>query len=219
MRVATQVAHDLLHIGAVTLEPNKPFVWASGIEAPIYTDNRRIIAFPVERTFIANSLADLIKRRYPEATVVGGVATAGIPHAALVAERLNLPMIYVRGKAKDHGTNSQIEGKLEATDKVVLIDDLISTGGSVLDAAKVVQAAGAEVVGVAAIFSYELPDSLTNFNNANIRLHTLTTYTDLIETANAEGDMSDAELALVRTWKDDPWGYGKNLTQLKVASN
>lgn len=214
MRVATQVAHDLLHIGAVTLEPAKPFVWASGIKAPIYTDNRLIIGFPEERMYIANCLADLIKRRYPTATVIGGVATAGIPHAALVAERLNLPMIYVRSKAKDHGTNSQIEGKLNATDQVVLIDDLISTGGSVLAAAEVVQAAGATVAGVAAIFTYELPDSLTNFTNANIRLHTLTTYTDLIETANSEGDMSDADLALVRTWKDDPWGYGRAVSSI-----
>ena len=164
--IARQIAADLLDINAVTLSPSKPFLWASGIKAPIYTDNRRTIAFPKVRQHIADGLADYIKTTFPTATVIAGVATAGIPHAALVADRLGLPMSYVRSKPKDHGTGKQIEGQVTAEDQVVLIDDLISTGGSVLGAAKAVQAAGATVLGALGIFSYELPDSTTNFNDA-----------------------------------------------------
>lgn len=134
--IARQIAADLLDINAVTLSPSKPFLWASGIKAPIYTDNRRTIAFPKVRQHIADGLADYIKTTFPTATVIAGVATAGIPHAALVADRLGLPMSYVRSKPKDHGTGKQIEGQVTADDQVVLIDDLISTGGSVLGAAK-----------------------------------------------------------------------------------
>lgn len=180
---AEQIATDLLTIGAVTLAPNHPFLWASGMQAPIYTDNRRTIAFPQVRAHIADGLASLIKHRYPTATVISGVATAGIPHAALVADRLSLPMSYVRAKPKDHGKGKQIEGQMTASDRVVLIDDLISTGGSVLAAAKAVRKAGATVLGVVAIFSYELPDSVVNFQQAGLALTPLTTYSTLITVA------------------------------------
>lgn len=205
--IARQIAADLLDINAVTLSPSKPFLWASGIKAPIYTDNRRTIAFPKVRQHIADGLADYIKTTFPTATVIAGVATAGIPHAALVADRLGLPMSYVRSKPKDHGTGKQIEGQVTAEDQVVLIDDLISTGGSVLGAAKAVQAAGATVLGVLGIFSYELPDSTTNFNDAKLSLHTLTNYSTLVELANEKHDITDAELASLKQWREDPWKW------------
>lgn len=205
--IARQIAADLLDINAVTLLPSKPFLWASGIKAPIYTDNRRTIAFPKVRQHIADGLADYIKTTFPTATVIAGVATAGIPHAALVADRLGLPMSYVRSKPKDHGTGKQIEGQVTADDQVVLIDDLISTGGSVLGAAKAVQAAGATVLGVLGIFSYELPDSTTNFNDAKLSLHTLTNYSTLVELANEKHDITDAELASLKQWREDPWKW------------
>lgn len=205
--IARQIATDLLDINAVTLSPSKPFLWASGIKAPIYTDNRRTIAFPKVRQHIADGLADYIKTTFPTATVIAGVATAGIPHAALVADRLDLPMSYVRSKPKDHGTGKQIEGQVTADDQVVLIDDLISTGGSVLGAAKAVQAAGATVLGVLGIFSYELPDSTKNFNDAKLSLHTLTNYSTLVELANEKHDITDAELASLKQWREDPWKW------------
>lgn len=205
--IARQIAQDLLEINAVTLSPKEPFTWASGIQAPIYTDNRRTIAFPAVRTHIAEGLADYIKSNFPDATVIAGVATAGIPHAAIVADKLGLPMSYVRSKPKDHGTGQQIEGQILPTDKVVLIDDLISTGGSVLGAAKAVQRSGAEVLGVLGIFSYELPDSAENFGKAELSLHTLTNYSTLIQLANENHDIDQAELNSLQQWRQDPWHW------------
>jgi len=210
MTIDQQIATDLLDIQAVTLAPNHPFLWASGMQAPIYTDNRKTIAYPQVRAEIADGLAALIRERYPEATVIGGVATAGIPHAALVADRLNLPMNYVRAKPKDHGKGKQIEGQISAEERVVLIDDLISTGGSVLAAAKAVQAAGAKVLGVVAIFSYELPDSVVNFQQAGLTLTPLTTYSALIAVARQQGEMTPAEFASLQQWREDPWGWPKS---------
>ncbi|MFC6255097.1 orotate phosphoribosyltransferase [Secundilactobacillus hailunensis] len=205
--IARQIAKDLIDINAVTLSPKQPFTWASGIKSPIYTDNRRTIAFPAVRTHIADGLAAYIKATFPEATVVAGVATAGIPHAAIVADKLGLPMSYVRSKPKDHGTGKQVEGQVLPTDKVVLIDDLISTGGSVLSAAKAVQKSGAKVLGVLGIFSYELPDSATNFADAGLSLHTLTNYSTLIQLANENQDITQAELNSLQQWRQDPWHW------------
>lgn len=207
MRISQKIAADLLQIGAVTLSPNKPFLWASGMQAPIYTDNRQTIAYPQVRASIADGLAALIQDRYPAATVIGGVATAGIPHAALVADRLHLPMNYVRSKPKDHGRGKQIEGQISPADQVVLIDDLISTGGSVLTAAKAVQATGATVLGVVAIFSYELPDSAKNFAAAGLTLTPLTTYSALINVAREDGEMTPTEFESLQQWREDPWGW------------
>lgn len=206
-QIAEQIASDLLEINAVTLSPNKPFTWASGIQAPIYTDNRRTIAFPAVRTHIADGLAAYIRETFPEATVIAGVATAGIPHAAIVADKLGLAMSYVRSKPKAHGTGQQIEGQILPSDKVVMIDDLISTGGSVLDAAKPVQAVGATVLGVLGIFSYELPDSVRNFDAAHLSLHTLTNYSTLIELANQKHDIDENELNSLKKWREDPWHW------------
>ncbi|MBM7618020.1 orotate phosphoribosyltransferase [Weissella uvarum] len=199
-----EVAQALLDIQAVKLQPNEPFTWASGLKSPIYTDNRKTISFPKVRRLIASGLADLIREKYPDATVIGGVATAGIPHAALVAEMLDLPMIYVRSKPKDHGAGKQIEGALKPEDKVVLIDDLISTGGSVLGAVDAVRREGSTVLGVLAIFSYELPDADKNFAAANTPFESLTNYSALLEVEKAAGAMSEAELKALADWRLDP---------------
>ncbi|KAA8456966.1 orotate phosphoribosyltransferase [Weissella paramesenteroides] len=196
----TAVAKSLLDIAAIKLQPNDPFTWASGIKSPIYTDNRKTISFPDARRIIIDGLAALIKEQYPNVEVIGGVATAGIPHAAWVAEKLDLPMIYVRSKPKDHGTGKQIEGVLAAGQKVVLIDDLISTGGSVLGAVKATQAAGGEVLGVAAIFSYELPAATINFAQAATPFSSLTNFSSLIQVAQKTGEITADELTMIANW-------------------
>ncbi|QOD85799.1 orotate phosphoribosyltransferase [Weissella viridescens] len=199
-----EVAQALLDIQAVKLQPNDPFTWASGLKSPIYTDNRKTISFPKVRQLIANGLADLVKEKYPDATVIGGVATAGIPHAAWVAEVLDLPMVYVRSKPKDHGAGKQIEGVLSDQDQVVLIDDLISTGGSVLGAVDAVRREGSQVAGVLSIFSYELPAADKNFAAAKTDFAPLTTYSALLDVEKASGQMSDADLDVLQDWRVDP---------------
>lgn len=201
------IASDLLKINAVTLSPNEPFTWASGIKAPIYTDNRITISFPEVRTHIADGLSELIRNKFPEVKVIGGVATAGIPHAAIVADKMDLPMIYVRSKPKDHGRGKQMEGRINQQDSIVLIDDLLSTGKSVLNAAQALKNEGYNVIGVVAIFSYELPDSTKNFKEAGIEFDTLTNYSTIIEQAKAENSISDDELVVLRKWRDDPWNW------------
>lgn len=206
---ATVIAGDLLAIKAVTLRPQAPFTWASGILSPIYTDNRLTISYPTVRTHIADGLAALIRAQYPTVEAIGGVATAGIPHAALVAERLDLPLIYVRSKPKDHGQGRQIEGHLEPGTKLVLIDDLLSTGGSVLKAAAAAQREGAAMLGVAAIFSYQLAALDDNFAAAGLAYHTLTDYTTLIQVAKDRGEITAAELTLLHQWREDPAHWQK----------
>lgn len=201
------IASDLLKINAVTLSPNEPFTWASGIKAPIYTDNRITISFPEVRTHIADGLSELIRNKFPKVKVIGGVATAGIPHAAIVADKMDLPMIYVRSKPKDHGRGKQMEGRINQQDPIVLIDDLLSTGKSVLNAAQALKNEGYNVIGVVAIFSYELPDSTKNFKEAGIEFDTLTNYSTIIEQAKAENSISDDELVVLRKWRDDPWNW------------
>ena len=194
-----QVAHILLEKQAVILQPDDPFTWASGIKSPIYCDNRQLLSYPKERRIVAEGLADLIKTYYPEATVIAGTATAGIPHAAWVSEVLGLPMIYVRSKAKDHGRKSQIEGKLSPNDKVVLIDDLISTGGSVLEACRPV-AERATVLGVAAIFTYNLKRAENNFKEAGQTLHILTDLHTLLEVASRDHGLTPDQLETVKAF-------------------
>lgn len=200
MTIAEQVAHSLLEIKAVVLRPNEPFTWASGLKSPIYCDNRLTISYPQVRQLICKGLVEVIKTNYPDAEVIAGTATAGIPHAAWVAEALNLPLIYVRSKPKDHGQGKQIEGVLKAGQKVVVIDDLISTGKSVLGAVQAVQKDNAKVVGVAGIFSYQLAAADVNFKQAQIPLQTVTNYSTLIKVAKAENKISDAELAILKDW-------------------
>lgn len=209
LSIEQQVAQNLLAIKAVFLSPNEPFTWASGIKSPIYCDNRLTMSFPKVRRLIAKGLAEKIKKQFPEVEVIAGTATAGIPHAAWVAEILDLPMVYIRSKAKDHGKGNQIEGQITPGQNMVVIEDLISTGGSVLEACQAAKREGADVLGVAAIFTYELPKGATNFNTAKLPLVTLTNYTTLIQTALEEGYISEADLALLTAWKHDPENWLK----------
>ena len=207
--VANNIASQLLKIKAVTLNPKEPFVWASGIKAPIYTDNRLTIAYPDFRQTIAHDLTELIKEKYPEAEVIGGVATAGIPHATGVSNILNLPLNYVRPQKKDHGKKSQIEGRCQKGDKVVLIDDLISTGGSILKAVKAVEEEGGDVIGTVAIFSYDLPESTKNFADAHTKLFTLTDYPTMIQVAQQLNYVEESDMELLQQWYQDPESWGK----------
>ncbi len=204
MTTKKMIAEKLLTIKAVSLNPTDPFIWASGMKSPIYCDNRITMSYPAVRREIASGLAELIKRHYPDVEVIAGTATAGIPHAAWVAELLDLPMVYIRGKAKDHGKGNQIEGRITQDQKMVVIEDLISTGGSVIEAAQAAENEGADVLGVAAIFTYELPQGIGNFTKNNIPLNTLTNYSTLIDVALEKGYIDASEINLLREWKKDP---------------
>ncbi|MFR3286219.1 MAG: orotate phosphoribosyltransferase [Enterococcus casseliflavus] len=193
-----------LDIEAIFLRPNEPFTWASGIKSPIYCDNRIIMSYPHVRRAIAKGLAAVIKTTYPEAEVIAGTATAGIPHAAWVAELLDLPMVYIRSKAKEHGKGNQIEGRIKPNQKMVVIEDLLSTGGSVLEACEAAKREGADVLGVAAIFTYELPQVQENFDQAGLSYVTLTNYTALIESALETGAIQESDVALLQEWRKDP---------------
>lgn len=199
-----EIAKDLLKIKAVKLSPAKPFTWASGIKSPIYCDNRLTISYPEIRKQIAQGLAAQIKAEFPDVEVIGGVATAGIPHAAWVADELGLPLIYVRSKPKDHGRGKQIEGVLPAHAKTVLIDDLLSTGGSVLKAVKAAQNEGADVIGVGAIFSYQLPAVSANFKQVGLSFTTLTNYSELLEAATEENYIAADQLETLKKWRKAP---------------
>lgn len=200
----TEIASHLLAIKAVFLRPNEPFTWASGMLSPIYCDNRLTLSYPEVRDDIASGLAGLIKDKFPKAEMVAGTATAGIPHAALAADRLRLPMCYVRSKPKAHGKGNQIEGTVKNGQKVVVIEDLISTGGSVLEAVSALKKAGCDVLGVAAIFTYGLPKADIAFKNADVEYHTLTDYDTLTETALAGGYISEADAGKLKEWKANP---------------
>lgn len=209
MTVEKTIAKHLLDIKAVTLNPTSPFTWASGMKSPIYCDNRITMGYPSVRKKIAQDMADLIRENYPDVEVIAGTATAGIPHAAWVAEVLDLPMVYIRGKAKDHGKGNQIEGRLIPGQKMVVIEDLISTGGSVIEACEAAAKEGAEILGVAAIFTYELPKGVENFKQHDISLKTLTNYTTLIEVALETKTIESEEVSLLKQWKKDPLNWKK----------
>lgn len=202
--IAAEIAKDLLSIEAVSLSPDEPFTWASGIKSPIYCDNRITMSYPKVRRAIAQGLAEEIKKNFPDVEVIAGTATAGIPHAAWVAEILDLPMVYIRSKAKDHGKGNQIEGRIKAGQKMVVIEDLISTGGSVLEAVAAATKEGANVLGVAAIFTYELAKGVNNFKQADTKLVTLTNYSTLIEIALEEKYINEDQLTLLKKWRENP---------------
>ena len=204
MEQAEKIADLLLECEAVSLNPKEPYTWASGIKSPIYCDNRITLSYPAVRKEIAKGLADIIRKFYPETEVIAGTATAGIPHAAWVAEELDLPMIYIRSKAKGHGKQNQIEGRLTEGQKVVCIEDLISTGGSVIDAASAVQQAGGVVVGCAAIFSYQLDAAMDNFRKVDLPIHTLSNYSALIKAAAEKGIIKSEDKMLLNEWRDNP---------------
>lgn len=203
-----QVARYLLEIGAVALRPQEPFTWTSGIKSPIYCDNRLTLSFPVVRGYIAEAFAELIRASYPDAEVIAGTATAGIPHAAWVADKLGLPMAYIRDKAKGHGKQNQIEGLIAPGQKVIVIEDLISTGGSSIKAAQAVQEAGGVPLAVLAIFSYELDRAVDAFAAADIPLQSLSNYSTLIDVALAQGTIADSDVALLQSWRKDPAAFG-----------
>lgn len=193
--------------GAIKLRPAEPFTWASGWKSPIYCDNRLTLSYPAIRTWIKNTLADGIRQQFPNVEIIAGVATAGIPHAALVADELGLPMVYVRSEAKKHGLSNQIEGKPVGGASIVVIEDLVSTGGSSLTAVTALRNAGAQVLGMAALFTYAFPAADKAFAEADCRLYTLSDYPALIEHARNKGTI-DADTAVVlNTWRENPSGW------------
>lgn len=204
MNNAKKFAGFLLKIEAVFLRPQDPFTWASGIKSPIYCDNRLTLSYPEVRSQVEQGIADNILANYPDCEVVVGTSTAGIAHAALVADILKLPMAYVRGSAKDHGRNNQIEGRVSAGQKVVVVEDLISTGGSVIDVVEVLRAAGAEVLGVASIFTYGLQKGIDRMNAANVLNVSLSNYDALIEAA-VEGDyIKESDIKKLQAFQKNP---------------
>ena len=203
MTLSKEIARDLLKIKAVYLKPEEPFTWASGIKSPIYTDNRVTLAYPETRTLIEDGFVEKIRAEFPDVEVIAGTATAGIPHGAIIADKMNLPFAYIRSKPKDHGAGNQIEGRVAPGQKMVVIEDLISTGGSVLDAIAAAKREGADVIGAAAIFTYELPKAEKNFNDAGVKLVTLSNYTELIHLAEQEGYINAEGLALLKRFKED----------------
>lgn len=204
------VAKALLDIKAVLLSPEKPFTWASGWLSPIYCDNRKILSFPELREQVCRFMADTIISRYPDVEVIAGVATGAIAHGMLIAHMLGKPFIYVRPKPKDHGTGAQVEGILQQGAKVVVVEDLISTGSSSLSASNALVNAGAFVQGMVAIFSYNFDQSRKAFENANIELTTLTNYDALIEVAHETGYVKESDLKFLREWRYSPSTWGKN---------
>ncbi len=203
LSLSKKIASDLLKIKAVSLSPSAPFTWASGIQSPIYTDNRVTLAYPEVRTQIETGFAELIERVFPEVEVIAGTATAGIPHGAIIADYLQLPFAYIRSKPKDHGAGNQVEGRISAGQKMVVVEDLISTGGSVLEAVKAAEREGAEVLGVVAIFTYELEKAANKFAEDGVKLFTLTSYSELIEIAKETGYVSAEELTLLKKFKEN----------------
>lgn len=205
--VAEKVASYLLDIKAIKLEPNHPFTWASGWKSPIYCDNRKTLSYPEVRSYIKEQFAALVRAKYPQAEVIAGVATGAIAQGALVAQELGLPFIYVRSSAKNHGLENLIEGEYKAGQKVVVIEDLISTGGSSLQAVEALRNAGCEVLGMAAIFTYGFQKALDNFEHANCELTTLSNYNAMIDLAVKIGYVKEEQVAKLKEWRLSPESY------------
>ncbi len=204
MEMNRQVARGLLSISAVFLRPQEPFTWASGIKSPIYCDNRLILTAPEVRTLVENAIADTVKREFPEAEVLMGTATAGIAHAAIAAHLLGMPMGYVRSGSKDHGRKNQIEGRLEKGQKVVVIEDLISTAGSALDAVEALRAAGAEVLGIVSIFTYGMKKGLERLAAAGVQNVSLTDLDTIAREGADAGYIAETDVARLLAFRDDP---------------
>lgn len=199
-----KISKDLLSIGAVFLRPEEPFTWASGIKSPIYCDNRLTLTSPDVRTDVEEGLVEIIKEYYPEAEVLMGTSTAGIAHAAITAHLMNLPMGYVRGGAKDHGRKNQIEGKLVPGEKVVVIEDLISTGGSVIEVVNVLREAGAEVLGIASIVTYGMTKSVEALKNANVKNVSLTNFDTMVKVAAKENYIKEEDVERLIAFRNNP---------------
>jgi orotate phosphoribosyltransferase len=207
--VARRVAAALLKIGAIQLRTDPPFRWSSGWYSPIYCDNRLSLSFPAVRTFIKNALADVIKVHFPEAEGVAGVATAGIPQGALVADVLGLPFLYVRSKPKEHGMTNMIEGRTTPRQKIVVLEDLISTGGSSLKVVDALREADCDVLGMAAIFTYGFDVAEQNFAAKKVRLHCLSDYAHLLGEAVRTGLIPNSQLSSLQEWRHDPENWRK----------
>jgi orotate phosphoribosyltransferase len=205
---AKKIAEYLMQIKAIKLQPSNPFTWASGWKSPIYCDNRKTLSFPVVRSYIRDSFAAIVKELYPQAEMIAGVATGAIAHGALAADKLGLPFIYVRSEAKGHGLGNQIEGYYEKGQKVVVIEDLISTGGSSLNAVKALREAGCEVLGMVAIFTYGFQKAVDGFAAENCTLHTLGNYNVLVEYAVEIGYIGQSEVETLKKWRVDPSTWG-----------
>jgi orotate phosphoribosyltransferase len=205
MKTLEQIfAAKLLDIKAIKLQPNDPFTWASGWKSPFYCDNRKTLSFPGLRSFVKVELARLVMEQFPEAEAVAGVATGAIPQGALVADLLNLPFVYVRSKPKDHGLENLIEGELKPGTKVVVIEDLISTGGSSLKAVDAIRKSGSEVVGMVASYTYGFPVAVQAFQEAQVKLVTLTNYEAVLEVALQTGYIQDTDVPVLNQWRKDP---------------
>ena len=202
--IAKQVAKSLLQINAIILQPNNPFKWAAGWNSPIYCDNRKTLSYPEIRTNIKQGLAAIVKNHYKGANVIAGVATAGIPHGALVAEELGLPFIYVRSKAKEHGKQNQIEGFFEEGQSVILVEDLISSGKSSLDSAQVLKDAGMNVKGMVSIFTYGFDAAAENFKKAECEYVSLCDYSTLLPIAKEQQYVEESDLSVLNEWRDNP---------------
>ena len=206
-QLETILAEKLLKVCAIKLQPESPFTWSSGLHSPIYTDNRVTLSYPAVRSFIKVELCRIIQEQFPEANAVAGVATGAIAQGALVADTLALPYVYVRSSAKDHGLENLIEGKLTPGSKVIVIEDLISTGGSSLKAVNALRNAGCEVVGMVAMFTYGLPKAQAAFEEANVKLVTLSNYDAMLEAAVASNYIKPEALDTLREWRKDPQAW------------
>jgi orotate phosphoribosyltransferase len=204
MTDAIVTAEKLLQAGAVKLQPNNPFTWASGWKSPIYCDNRKVLSQPYIRDFIKSELCNIVFEKYADAEVIAGVATAGIAWGAMVADQLKLPFIYVRTKPKEHGLGNQIEGDLKPGEKVVVVEDLISTGKSSLEVVNVLKNSGANVIGMVSIFNYEFDASKNAFEAANLPLYSLTGYPTLLQLARQSGQINDQQQQVLLNWRQDP---------------
>lgn len=204
MEIAKKVAEQLLKIQAVFLRPDQPFTWASGIKSPIYCDNRLILTAPEARDIVEKAIADTVKREYPEAEALFGTSTAGIAHAAIAGHMLGMPMGYVRGSSKDHGRNNKIEGKLEKGTKVVVVEDLISTGGSCIDVVDALREAGAEVLGIVSIYTYGMKKGLERLKEANVKNVSLTDFDTVISVAAETGYIKQSDVVRLKAFRDNP---------------
>ena len=199
-----KIARLLLKNEAVFLRPEEPFTWASGIKSPIYCDNRLILSYPEARKQVEAGLAQIIRKHYPDCELVAGTSTAGIPHAALVADILELPMAYVRGSAKDHGRNNRIEGKVAVGQKVVVVEDLISTAGSVVEVVEALREAGADVLGIASIFTYGMQKGTDRLKEAGVENNSLTNFMALAKVAAEEGYISEKDIKRLEAFQKNP---------------
>jgi orotate phosphoribosyltransferase len=210
MSTQKDFASRLLQIKALQINPGNPYTWASGWRSPVYCDNRKVLSHPHLRDFVKSELANMVLQHFPEAEVIAGVATAGIAHGVMAADLLKLPFIYVRSKPKEHGMGNQIEGELTAGQKVVVVEDLVSTGKSSLQAADAIRAAGGEVIGMCALFTYAFPAAAAAFEKAGVPLHTISDYNALLEVGTDQGLFQPEDREMLASWRTSPDTWGRS---------